>query len=439
MDLFKKNEIGFIEKSLGFLLAFSIFFPILSLQAILKPIKIPFIGIGLAIAVLICLSSKKLPLHRYTLILAGIYLFRGLYGTISGILQDAPGVYVVIPLSITYVVIHFAFMVLVFKNKHFDWLIIVLFFSSVFIVFLDLYYIMIFLGIVPNLSIFNLFQNSPTPFHIGLNQYKTLEFYSRNLGVLPFVFPFFIALLFDKKIKKRLPFVNAITLSILLVFIVVLMLLSGRRIFMLIMITAPISLFLFSRYLKGSLKKNMNFGLTVFMFIGGVGTIGLFSYTAATYNLSLENLTESFTAAFDSSKESKRAEQGKALIASWKKAPLFGHGMGASVADYARDRERPWAFEMGYHVSLHRLGIVGFAFELFYYLGIIFLGIKIIKRDNDIVMIGLLCGFLGFLLAHATNPFLNSYEFLWPIILPLFYINLKLLNPRDENRQPNTL
>jgi len=427
------------EKYAGYALAFSIFFPILVFQAILKPVKLPFIGIGILLAILIIAQQKTTRLHKYSLVLIGIYLLRGVYGTISGVVQEAPGVYIVIPLCITYVVINFSFMVLVVKRKHFDWLIQILFFATAAVIVLDISFILNAFKIIPYLPILDLFQNSPTPFSIGINQYKSLEFYSRNLGILPFTLPFFMALLFDRSIKKRIKFLNTTTLVFLLLLMIALMLLSGRRIFILIMLITPVLLFLFSRKLRGDVKSRVNYGLLFFMTITIIASSVLFSYTAIEYGLSFENLTDSFLAAFDSNKETVRSEQSSALMESWRKAPIFGHGNGAIVDGYWRDQESPWRFEMGYHLSLHRLGLLGFSLEALYYLGIIVLGVRIIKRDNDIVMIGLLSGFLSFLLAHATNPFLNSYEFLWPIILPLFYINMKLLNTKNEYKQTDAL
>lgn len=426
MQVIREKYISNLESVLGYLLTLSIFGPILIFQAILKPVKIPFIAIGLGLAILHIAIKQRIVIHKYILILCFFYLLKGIYGTASGVLQDAPGVFIVLPLSITYVILHYFFIVLFTKEEQFKWIIHILFFCTAFVIFLNSYFIMNFLGLVPDLAIYNLFQNSPTPFKIGVNRDQSLELYTRNLGLFPFVFPFFISLIYAKKEQYNFGLINRYSIIFLCITSILMMLMTGRRIFILILLITPILLFIFSRFMNKEFRSKINRGLITMGLIGSVLILSIFSTSSNTFNLSLNNVSESFIAAFDSSKENIRAEQGKALINSWKKAPIFGHGIGSAVDGYIRDPKRPWAFEMGFHTSLHRLGLLGFSFELLYYIGIIILGIRYIKKHNDFVIVGLLSGFMGFLIAHATNPFLNSYEFLWPVILPLIYLNIKL-------------
>ena len=217
------------------------------------------------------------------------------------------------------------------------------------------------------------------------------------------------------------------------------MFMTGRRIFLLIMLVSPVFIFLFSRFLRGALLKMAN---RVFIFISGAGVLVsflFFTYFATTLNMDFNKLKDSFFAAFDSSQESIRFHQSIALIDNWKKAPLFGHGAGAGVPGYrkpGKDRAVPWGFELSYHSRLNQYGIIGFGLEAIYYLSIFFLGFYIIRKYNDFFMVALLSGYTAFLLANATNPFLNSFEFLWPIILPLIYINIKLIEG-DSHASPS--
>ena len=417
-----------IKPVFGYLLVFSVFFPILTLQAILKPVKIPFLALALLLAIILIISKKKLGFHKISLGIAMLYLIRGIYGTISGFIQGAPGVFVVLDLSITYIIVYFLLSSLITKLSSFYWVVQVLYLGTLFVVLLDLSYILIFLDIIPYIPIFDVYQKSTTPFKIGINQYKTIELYARNLGVLAFSFPFFLSLLYEKKYLDKIRYVNSYSILLLVILTILLMLVCGRRIFWLIILVSPIFLYFFTRFLKKEQRASINKSFILLLMFGLVLISMIFTYTAAKFDLKFEDVQKSFTAAFDNKTESIRSEQNTILLNSWKQAPIFGKGIGAGVEGYYRNRERPWAFELGFHVSLHRLGLLGFGLELLYYLGIVFFGIKIIRQDSDFIMIGLLCGMMGFLLAHATNPFLNSYEFLWPIILPLAYINVKLLN-----------
>ena len=53
-------------------------------------------------------------------------------------------------------------------------------------------------------------------------------------------------------------------------------------------------------------------------------------------------------------------------------------------------------------------------------------GIQILKYNSDLspYMLPLLVGLSCFLVANATNPYLQKYDYLWVIFLPIAIINL---------------
>jgi len=423
-------------KVLGFILLFCVFFPTLTMQQLFKPIKLPFIGAALILFFLIISIKKSIGAHKITFVLFAIYLFKGIYGAISGIVQGAPGVYVNLSLNVTYVIVYFMFICLLHKHQHFKWVVNIMAISAAVLLLFDLYYILQFFNLVPKWSIYDWYKTQNIPFGIGISQYNTLEFNARNTSTFAFFFPFFSALLFNKKQTNISLLNNKWILSLLCILIFILLVLTGRRIFYLIILLTPILIFFLSRFLEKKQRRLIGKGIKKLFILTPFLLIPFFGYLSTNFGLDLESIYESFLSAFDSKVEGERFNQSEALLNSWRKSPIFGHGLGAAVDGYVRIKTVPWAFEMGFHKSLHSLGLIGFGLEFSYYIGIIIIGIKIIKETNDIVMIGLLAGFISFLLGNATNPFINSYEFLWPLFLPLLYINIKLLNKRIvyENR-----
>lgn len=420
---------------LGYFLAFGLFMQVLIFPGILKPLKLPFLGLIVIAAILNYSLEKKIFLHKYTIILVGLYLLRSIIGIIVGYSNNTPGLYILIPLNVYYVVLYLLIISLVKTEGFFYKIIEILFMGTVMIVFLDIYYILASLGFLPQLSVFSIFDNSNYPFSFGINQYGTLEMYARNLGFLPVCFPLFTGMLIfnPKGINKWL--INKVSLIILLLSTIVLMFLTGRRIFLLIILVTPVFVFLLSRLLKGQVLKDVN---KIFTYVSGLTIIFsfvFFTYWSESLFLDFDKLKDSFVAAFDSSQEGVRFHQSESLIYNWKKAPLLGHGMGAGVPGYkkpGKDRAVPWGFELSYHSRLNQYGIIGFGFEALYYFFIVVLGCYIVRRDNDMFMIAILAGYLAFLLANATNPFLNSFEFFWPVILPLIYINIKLFKNKKD-------
>ena len=440
-SLYKKK---FFNKSLNdslislvsYGLVAGLFLQILIFPGILKTLKIPFIGLILVCAVLVYAVEKRIFIHKYVIVIFGLYLARSIIGIIVGYGNDTPGLFVLLPLNLYYVILYIVILTMIKTEGIFIKLIEVLFIGTVGIVLLDLYYIIASLGYLPMIGFYSVFDNSNYPFNFGINQYGTLEMYARNLGFLPICFPFFLGLLFKLPKGANKLIINKFNISITIILMVVLMFMTGRRIFLLIILVSPIFIFIFSRFLKGSLLKMSN---RVFVFISGAGILFsfvFFTYLASTVGMDFNRLKDSFFAAFDSSQEGIRFHQSEALLDNWKKAPFLGHGAGAGVPGYrkpGKDRAVPWGFELSYHSRLNQYGLVGFGLEALYYLSIFLLGFWVIRKYNDFLMVALLSGYAAFLLANATNPFLTSFEFLWPIILPLIYINIKLLKGSESN------
>jgi hypothetical protein len=131
-----------------------------------------------------------------------------------------------------------------------------------------------------------------------------------------------------------------------------------------------------------------------------------------------------------------RALQFRSLIDGWKEHPFFGHGIAAN-ASVIRSDTIPGAYELTYIALLFQRGLFGFIiyflqlgyiiFNLFYY------SLKYQRIRN--FLISILTGFICFLIANGTNPYLEAFDHLWILFFPLFAINLIKKDPIEFIRK----
>lgn len=120
-----------------------------------------------------------------------------------------------------------------------------------------------------------------------------------------------------------------------------------------------------------------------------------------------------------------RIQQINDLITYWKKRPLFGWGDGANSPNIVRSNTSGF-YEMVYFAKLMQRGIIGLLiyFGLFYF--VYSKLITIIKSnthfsaDAFVVFIGLSC----MLIANATNPYIEAFDKLIIIFIPILLVKL---------------
>ena len=127
-----------------------------------------------------------------------------------------------------------------------------------------------------------------------------------------------------------------------------------------------------------------------------------------------------------------RRDQFFGLVNGWLQQPLFGSGHGAPVRGLIRSPEMPWAYELTYLALLYHTGIVGF---VAYSAGLLwtFLKSRQIARTGwpqAPYLVATLVGTASFVLANATNPYLEKYDSIWTLFLPIAFINAWLIETR---------
>jgi hypothetical protein len=152
----------------------------------------------------------------------------------------------------------------------------------------------------------------------------------------------------------------------------------------------------------------------------------------ATTGVGLSQVWRTFQTGFDFSTGDSglgRNLQFHALIRGWSESPLIGKGLGAVAGDYIRSVDQPWAYELAYVALLFATGVVGVAI---YAYGLVW----ILRRTRDMirhrapdapVVLSILVGTTGMLVANGTNPYLAKFDGLWTLFLPIAFINHWLL------------
>jgi O-antigen ligase len=112
--------------------------------------------------------------------------------------------------------------------------------------------------------------------------------------------------------------------------------------------------------------------------------------------------------------------------------PIFGAGLGASVVGSIRSETMPWSYELSYVALLYQTGIVGFLVYAAAIVWTFWRGIQVIGEGGQPaqIMIPLLVGLCGLLIANGTNPYLGCFDEMWTLFLPLAVINYRLAAPQ---------
>lgn len=207
---------------------------------------------------------------------------------------------------------------------------------------------------------------------------------------------------------------------------VIVLLIAGRRSFWVIAAVAPFVVIAFAKLGKVCVDIKKTIGISIAFFVVAIIALNIF-------DISIKNILADFVSGFDFSdtqnlSASYRKEQFFVLIDGWKENPIFGAGLGSSAA-VIRSDEMPWSYELSYFALLFQTGIFGIFVYGSAVVWIFVRAINVIRKQpkSAEILIPLLSGLICFLLANATNPYLQKFDYLWTIFLPLGVLNAHLL------------
>lgn len=125
-----------------------------------------------------------------------------------------------------------------------------------------------------------------------------------------------------------------------------------------------------------------------------------------------------------------RREQIGELVNGLAQSPVFGHGFGATLeSGYSRSSDRPWNFEMQYHLIGFQVGLLGLALLAVAAL-FVFVGARVgAKNDPEMRPVLIVTGAAGIsmAIANATNPYLQAPGHMWAIFIFIGAVNAALM------------
>jgi len=403
---------------LGYLLFFLMLFVPTSYQAVKAPMLAAVVLIVLGEA----LVTGRLRLHPGVLLWTILLMAVGLGFMLRGLMRGAPGalrvgtVYVVWPLVYTLLVAGAArWSVLIGLAR-------TMVVATIAIALYGMTYILHVVGWLPPALYVPLDLGQLIGLYHGF-----IELNLYNLSSLLFLVPFLVALLMAWPDPRTAP-TSRFWLWFALAAGGALTLMSGRRALLLVVSLAP----LFVLGLRAALPYLERLATRRFLVgtLAGALCVGLVLIIClqAIYGFSLASVWRMFLLGFDFQRDvsaTARSSQLVALITGWANDPLLGAGHGASAPGSLRSIQMPWAYELSYAALLFHTGLIGFLTYAAAVLWIYGQGVRVI-RDGGAqggYMLAALVGLTCFLIGNATNPYLEKYDLMWVIFLPVALIN----------------
>ena len=243
-----------------------------------------------------------------------------------------------------------------------------------------------------------------------------------NVNSIIFLLPFFLSYLFFCKSSAGKK--GYIYLLVLLMFIAGL--LANRRALLLTAILGPAIAFIFTSEPRRYRSKVQNRGWWVLLCSVGTVTCIVLALSPSVSKYYLDLIASTFD--FSSNESNQiRVSQFASLMDGISDAPLWGHGAGA-VASVIRSEVTPWVYELTYVAFIFQYGIICF---LVYASGVVFLCWQLIlsikHKGRSSFEFYFLCGFISYLLANASNPYLGAFDSMWVLFIPYAIVNRRLL------------
>ncbi|MDA8088008.1 MAG: hypothetical protein M0Z75_15075 [Nitrospiraceae bacterium] len=425
---------GRTDPFMDFLLAlsvFALFFLMVFVPTIYQAPKGVLLGAAFSI-ILFRLSSGRLRLHRSIVFLTLLMAANGLFFMLLGVMRGAPGAVSVGTVYVVWPVVYTVLIAGVTKEGAIDNLFRMLLIASV----AAAAYMIIFvlydpLGLWPGKYFVNIFPKGTYGVSMGGGlDYIEISF----LSMPPFLFvvPFILACLMTWPRKSGMPVKRAFLWAVFFIGMLIIII-SGKRAYLLILALAPVLTLFLQRFSPARARKAYSGPVRQVAVSGAIMLAVIVGYLHYAYNVQVSGLLNHFSSGFDfktgGTSPMMREQQYRALMGAWSRRPLFGAGHGAVDWESVRNYKMPWSYELSYLALLFHVGIVGFSIYGIGVLWIIWKAVGIIRSGDrmGLYMLPVLVGMICYLVVNATNPFLEKFDNLWVLFLPLALINYNYL------------
>ena len=416
---------------MGVGLGYLLFFMMLFLPAAYQPIKAVLLALVLAAIAVQALAHRGLPLHRSIFIWTLFTVATSLAFMLRGAVNGAPGamqvgtVYALWPLVYTILIAGAS------SQRVLVGIMRVLIAATIAIGLYGVSYIMHVVGWLPDVLYIPFEQGQRIGFYRGF-----VEFNVDSLASLLFLVPFTVSALMTWP-KSEAP-VSRRWLWLGLIVGVALVALSGRRALLLVVALSPALALLLRRLLPQPERRASSKLVLRFVLFGALALTAVGVALHFAFGFSLGPIAAMFKRgfAFESYVRAvPRKEQFLNLLGAWAQSPVLGAGHGAVAPGWLRSEDMPWAYELSYVALLFHTGLVGFLVYAAGVAWIMAMGVRIIREGNrlGLWMLSVLVGTICFLIANTADPYLEKYDYLWVIFLPVALINVWLCAREREH------
>jgi len=391
-----------------------------------------FVSVVLAVCLLLVVArwirDRRIAIDGTVAALALLYVLLGAAFVGWGLIRHNPGATSEAPVFVVWPVVYLILITGIDDDAAFVWLNRTLVIAAIAIGLYALDFIAVNLNWLPQRMFVDLQQDA----RFGLFHRTYLQFNLNSLASLMFLSPYLIARLADlRSIRSRLDQVLVIAGAVLSVAMTVLAL--RRALFIVTFGVAPVLIAAYALLLRRDYWRRY----TVTLVVVGAGTIVLLAGATVTGHFHPRDYFNVVVSGVDLSGPQAgpkvRSDQLAALTSGWLHSPLIGNGLGA-VASVIRSPAQPWAYELSYNALLFKIGIIG---VLLYAVGvgwIFWQGVRLVRSSPlSSSAWPVLAGAVGFLVANATNPYLQKFDYLWVLFIPLAYVNYWRL---ESSRHP---
>jgi hypothetical protein len=379
------------------------------------------------------LIHGRLVLHRTVLLWILFMVTIGSAFIFRGFLNDAPGALRVSTIYVLWPLIFSILVAGVANEKRLRGLLVVLVLASIAISLYAFSYILYTAGWLPEYLYIPLEQGQNIGFYTGY-----IEFILHSISSLLFLVPFTIAALMTWPKEQPMP-VSRLWLWIAFILGVIIVLFSARRALIGIVALSPLFTLCIQQFLPTSMRWiRTTLGIRSLVY-AGIFFAGILIFLHIIYGFDLRALLDTFAVGWDFTGEQSamdRRDQFFPLLQGWSANPLLGSGHGASAPGSVRSSEMPWSYELSYLALLFHTGVLGFLAYASGIAWIFWMGLKIIRQGNhfSLYMLPLLVGFSCFLMGNASNPYLEKFDYMWVVFLPIAFVNYWLLDKRRQAR-----
>lgn len=422
-----------IMKALGYTLFGLMIFVPTTYQRQKTLLLLPLI-IGLTLPIM---TRLRIALHPKIAILTVLSLLTGVAAISIGLLNGTPGAKASVTVYVMWPLLYTLFIAGAARRDVIDGLLRVMAVAMIAGSAYVLMFILVSANVLPSWLYFPIDAGQRVGLHEGYVQVAI-----HTITPLIFTVPFLLAALLVWPNDKTMPIPRAwmwvgLTLGLAAV------LLSGRRAIWLVVAFAPLIVLALAPFLARPQRRIFTHRavqlLWVAPFLLATVYAGLRTVVNVDIGAVVQHVAEGFE--FGSGETDStlgRREQYYALMHGWEESPWVGSGLGAGAKEYIRAPDAPWAYELTYVALLFHTGLLGFGVYAGSVLWIYGMGLRMMRSGDrlGLAMFPLLVGMTCFLIANATNPYLEMYDSLWVIFLPVAVINLWLLQCAESRRTP---